>query len=136
MRRVGFRFPQHELVADEKRALINARAAWKEREEKRARYIANASVFDTLIAKREKKYATMAECKTAIQSLDAAKVTKNSPARTFIENQISACALEIKALTKDLTNTYNEYVELSLADYIPDVVLSEFDGKNENEKSE
>lgn len=133
---IGFRFPLHELVADEKKALISARTIWKEREEKRARYIANVGVFNTLLTKREKEQATLTECQTAIASLDTAKVAKNNPARTFMENQISACESEIKALTKELKNAYNEYMELSLADYIPDVVLSEFDGKDDDEKPE
>lgn len=132
---IGFRFPLHELVADEKKALISARVTWKEKEEKRARYIANVGVFDTLMTKREKEQTTRTECQTAIASLDAANVAKNNPARTFMKNQISACDSEIKALTKELANAYNEYVGLSLADYIPDSVLSEFDGKTTTKKN-
>lgn len=134
---IGFHFPLHELVADEKKALIRARIAWKEKEEKRARYIANVSVFDTLTAKREKEQTTLTECQTAIASLDTAKVAKNNPARTFMENQISACESEIRALTKELHNAYNEYIDLSLAGYIPDAVLSEFgDGKDDDDNKQ
>lgn len=134
---IGFSFPLHEHVADEKKALISARIAWKEKEEKRARYIANVGVFDTLTAKREKEQTTLTECQTAIASLDAAKVAKDNPARTFMDNQISACEAEIKALTKELHNAYNEYIDLSLAGYIPDAVLFEFgDGKDDDNKPE
>lgn len=123
---IGFRFPLHELVADEKRALVGARVARKENEEKRARYTANVGIFDTLMTKRVAQDETLAQCKEAINSLDAAKVAKNNPARTFLENQISACESEIIALTKEMYKAYNEYYELSLIDIIPPAIVDEF----------
>lgn len=133
---IGFRFPLHELVADEKKALISARIAWKEKEEKRARYIENRGVFNTLITKRDKEQATLTECQTAIKSLDVAKVAKENPARTFMENQISACESEIKALTAELRKCYNEYMDLDLSTYIPDDITREFSGITETPENE
>lgn len=130
---IGFRFPLHELVADEKKALISARIAWKEKEEKRARYIENRGVFDTLTTKRDAQRNTLAECNNAIKSLDVAKVAKGNPARTFMENQISACESEIKALTAELRKCYNEYVDLDLSTYIPDDITREFSENSGNE---
>lgn len=131
---IGFGFPMHELVSDEKKTLAACREEWKKAEEKRYRYIANVGVFDTLMTKREKEIATQTECQTAIASLDTAKVAKDNPARIFMQSQIKACESEIKALTKELANAYNEYVGLSLADYIPDCVLSEFGGKDDDKQ--
>lgn len=123
---IGFGFPMHELVSDEKKTLTACRDEWKMAEEKRARYIENRGVFDTLTTKRDAQRKTLTECSDAINSLDAAKVAKDNPARTFLENQISACESEIIALTKEMYKAYNEYYELSLIDIIPPAIVDEF----------
>lgn len=130
---IGFDFPMHELVSDEKKTLIACRTEWKRAEEKRSRYIENRGVFDTLTTKRDAQRNTLAECQTAIKSLDVAKVAKENPARTFMENQISACESEIKALTAELRKCYNEYVDLDLSTYIPEDIIKEFSENPENE---
>lgn len=133
---IGFRFPLHELVADEKKALMGARVAWKDKEEKRARYIANVGVFETLMTKRDAQRKTLTECNDAIKSLDVAKVAKDNPARIFMQSQIKACTSEIKALTTELRKCYNEYMDLDLSSYIPEDVTNEFSENPENTENE
>ena len=133
---IGFNFPMHELVSDEKKTLTACRTEWKKAEEKRARYIENRGVFDTLITKRDKEQSTLTECQTAIASLDTAKVAKENPARIFMQSQIKACESEIKALTAELRKCYDEYMNLDLSAYIPDDIIREFSGDTETPENE
>ena len=133
---IGFNFPMHELVSDEKKTLTTCRTEWKKAEEKRARYIENRGVFDTLTTKRDAQRNTLAECNNAIKSLDVAKVAKENPARIFMQSQIKACESEIKALTAELLKCYNEYMDLDLSTYIPDDIIREFSGITETPENE
>lgn len=133
---IGFNFPMHELVSDEKKTLTACRTEWKKAEEKRARYIENRGVFDTLTTKRDAQRNTLAECNNAIKSLDVAKVAKENPARTFMQSQIKACESEIKALTAELRKCYDEYMNLDLSAYIPDDITREFSEDTETSENE
>ena len=133
---VGFNYPAHELVSDEKKALAACRKHWQELEAKKAKLIDNRDVFGVLATKRALQINRLDECVSAIKSLDDVKVAKNNPAREFMAKQMQACEAEIKALTNEIAQCYDNYISFNLDSYIPEEIVKEMDEKEMKEMKE